>query len=57
MDQMSLRRLLQRLPLNAFGTDTGLGGEFRGNYCVLDPKSADGGTVSKGGRFYIGPGD
>ena len=35
-----------------YGTDTGAGGEVRGNYCVLNPLQSNGGTLSNGNLDY-----
>jgi hypothetical protein len=36
----------------AYGTDTGVGGEVRGNYCTLNPLDIGGGTLSNGNLQY-----
>jgi hypothetical protein len=38
-----------------YGTDTGAGGEVRGNYCTLNPLSTTAGTYSQGNLRYVGP--
>jgi hypothetical protein len=38
----------------SFGTDTGAGGEVRGNYATLNPLDANGGTISNGNLEYSG---
>ena len=38
-----------------YGTDTGVGGEARGNYCTLNPKSTTAGTFSNGNLRFVGP--
>ena len=37
-----------------YGTDSGLGGEVRGNYCTLNPLTTSAGTYSRGNLRYIG---
>jgi hypothetical protein len=39
-----------------YGTDTGVGGEVRGNYCTLNPLATFGGTLSNGNLEYISSG-
>lgn len=36
-----------------YGTDSGLGGEVRGNYCTLNPLTTSAGTYSRGNLRYI----
>ncbi len=38
----------------SYGTDTGAGGEVRGNYCTLNPLSTTAGTYSQGNLRYVG---
>ena len=38
-----------------YGTDTGVGGEVRGNYCTLNPLSTTSGTFTQGNLRYTGP--
>ena len=38
-----------------YGTDTGVGGEARGNYCTLNPNSTTAGTFSNGNLRFVGP--
>ena len=38
-----------------YGSDSGVGGEVRGNYCTLNPLDISGGTVSNGNLTYVGP--
>jgi hypothetical protein len=37
------------------GTDTGVGGEVRGNYCTLNPLTSTSGTYSQGNLRFVGP--
>lgn len=39
----------------SYGTDTGAGGEVRGNYCTLNPLSVTAGTFTNGNLEYVGP--
>jgi hypothetical protein len=39
----------------SYGTDTGAGGEVRGNYATLNPLAAGGGTLSNGNLDLVGP--
>jgi hypothetical protein len=39
--------ILVDTPTN-YGSDTGVGGEVRGNYCTLNPTDSSGGTISNG---------
>ena len=38
----------------AYGTDTGVGGSVRGNYCTLNPLSTTAGTYTQGNLRYVG---
>ena len=38
----------------SFGTDTGVGGEVRGNYCTLNPLTTTAGTYTQGNLRYTG---
>jgi hypothetical protein len=38
-----------------YGSDTGVGGEVRGNYCTLNPLSNNGGTMVDGNIDFYGP--
>jgi hypothetical protein len=40
-----------------YGTDTGAGGEVRGNYCTLNPLSTTTGTYSQGNLRFVGASD
>ena len=40
-----------------YGTDTGVGGTVRGNYCTLNPLSQIGGSFFQGNLRYTGPTD
>ena len=40
-----------------YGSDTGVGGEVRGNYCTLNPLSNNGGTMLDGNLDFYGPSD
>jgi hypothetical protein len=40
----------------AYGTDTGVGGEVRGNYATLNPLQNGSGTLSNGNLNMVGPG-
>jgi len=40
-----------------YGTDTGVGGEVRGNYCTLNPLSTTSGSFVQGNLRYTGPSD
>jgi hypothetical protein len=40
-----------------YGSDTGVGGEVRGNYCTLNPLSVIGGSFVQGNLRYTGPSD
>ena len=37
-----------------YGTDTGVGGEVRGNYCTLNPLTTTAGTYTQGNLRYVG---
>jgi hypothetical protein len=37
-----------------YGTDTGVGGSVRGNYCTLNPLSTTAGTYTQGNLRYVG---
>ena len=37
-----------------YGSDTGVGGEVRGNYCTMNPLSNNGGTVTDGNLDFYG---
>jgi hypothetical protein len=37
----------------SYGTDTGVGGEVRGNYCTGNPLAIGGGTLSNGNLDYV----
>lgn len=37
-----------------YGSDTGLGGQVRGNYCTLNPLDISAGTISDGNLKYVG---
>jgi hypothetical protein len=37
-----------------YGTDTGVGGTVRGNYCTLNPLSTTAGTYTQGNLRYVG---
>jgi len=37
-----------------YGSDTGLGGQVRGNYCTLNPLDISAGTLSDGNLKYVG---
>ena len=43
------------VPTNGAQTDTGAGGEVRGNYCTLNPLTSLGGTYSQGNLRFVGP--
>ena len=38
----------------SYGTDTGVGGTVRGNYCTLNPLTTTAGTYSQGNLRYLG---
>jgi hypothetical protein len=38
-----------------YGSDSGVGGEVRGNYCTLNPLSNNGGTMVDGNLDFYGP--
>ena len=37
----------------SYGTDTGVGGSVRGNYCTANPLAIGGGTLSNGNLYYV----
>jgi hypothetical protein len=41
------------VPVNGSQTDTGVGGEVRGNYCTGNPLAIGGGTLSNGNLDYV----
>ena len=43
------------VPTNGTETDTGVGGEVRGNYATLNPLAQSSGTFSNGNLEYVGP--
>jgi hypothetical protein len=45
------------VPTNGSETDTGAGGEVRGNYCTLNPLTSSGGTYGEGNLVFVGPVD
>jgi hypothetical protein len=45
------------VPTNGAQTDTGVGGEVRGNYCTLNPLDNPGNTLSNGNLDLVGAGN